>query len=211
MEGRIVKLIELLSRILCDTRCEQPADAAYLFAQTEDNQDSVLSAAGELLDKHLARKILILDTSARSGYPGFEHWQQKLNASGVADKYIQGVSLAGDCPLNTLIEAEAMADHARLNGYESLYIVAAPFHQLRAYMTGVTALMRRCPGLNLYSYVGNPLPWQENVVHSQGEHRGERRTLISSELERIEKYQGKGDLKSIDGVLEYLNNRAPQD
>ena len=207
MEPRIVKLIELLTRLLCDTHYKRTADAAYLFTQTQDNQDSVLSAASELLDKGLVRKILILKTAARCGYPGFEHWKQKLNDSGVSDNCIQGVSLDADLSLNTLVEAEAMADHARLNRYGTLYIVASPFHQLRAYMTGVTAVIRRYPELNLYSHVGNSLPWQENVAHSQGSHRGARLTFISSELERIEKYQKKGDLASIDSVMDHLNNR----
>ena len=207
MESCIVKLIELLTRLLCDTHYKLTADAAYLFTQTQDNQESVLSAASELLDKGLVRKILILNTTANSGYPGFEHWKQKLNDSGVSDECIQGISFDADLALNTLVEAEAMIDHARLKRYGTIYIVASPFHQLRAYMTSVTALMRRYPELNLYSYVGHSLPWQKNVAHSQGSTRGARLTFISTELQRIEKYQKKGDLASIDSVLDHLNNR----
>ena len=207
MESRSVMLIELITRLLCDTRYELTADAAYLFAQTQDNQESVLSAARELLDKGLVRRILILNTTAKNGYPGFEHWKQKLNDSGVSDECIQGVSFDADLALNTLVEAEAMIDHARLNRYGTIYIVASPFHQLRAYMTSVTALMRRYPELNLYSHVGHSLSWQKNVAHSQGSTRGARLTFISTELQRIEKYQKKGDLASIDSVLDHLNNR----
>jgi hypothetical protein len=207
MESRIVKLIELITRLLCDTHYELTADAAYLFAQTQDNQDSVLSAASELLDKGLVRRILILKTAAKSGYPGFEHWKQKLNDSGVSDECIQGVSIDADLALNTLVEAEAMIDHAKLKRYGTIYIVASPFHQLRAYMTSVTAVIRRYPELNLYSYVGNSLPWQKSVAHSQGSSRGTRLTFISTELERIEKYQKKGDLASVGSVLDHLNKR----
>lgn len=207
MDSHTSKLLELLTRLLCDTHCECTADAVYLFAQTQDNQDSVLSAAGGLLDQSLVHRVLILQTTARCGYPGYEYWREKLTASGIPDDCIQGVNLEAEIALNTLVEAEALIDHARLNGYENLYITASPFHQLRAYMTSVTAAMRKFPGLNLYSHAGNPLPWLESVAHSQGNCMGTRAALIHSELGRIEKYQEKGDLASVESVLEHLNNR----
>ena len=76
-------------------------------------------------------------------------------------------------------------------------------------MTCVTAAMRKFPGLNLYSRAGNPLPWLESVAHSQGNCMDTRAALIHSELERIEKYQEKGDLTSVERVLEHINNRGP--
>ena len=51
------------------------------------------------------------------------------------------------------------------------------------------------------------MPWNENVLHSQGVLKAKRRQLIQTELERITKYQNKGDLASTDSVLNYLNNR----
>ena len=74
-------------------------------------------------------------------------------------------------------------------------------------MTAVTVTLREYPELLIYSYPGEAMPWQEEVVHSQGTLKAKRRDLIQEELERIEKYQSKGDLASPEQVLSYLNKR----
>jgi hypothetical protein len=74
-------------------------------------------------------------------------------------------------------------------------------------MTAVTVALREYPDLQLYSYPGVALPWQAGVVHSQGQTRGTRSELIAGEFERIRKYHEKGDLASVEEVLDYLNKR----
>jgi len=74
-------------------------------------------------------------------------------------------------------------------------------------MTAVTVSIRAYPELLIYSYPGAAMPWQEEVVHSQGTLKARRRELIQNEMERIEKYQDKGDLASFEQVLNYLNRR----
>ncbi len=46
-----MKLLELTVRTLCGIRAWTVADAAYLYSQTKDNQESVLSAAAKLFRK----------------------------------------------------------------------------------------------------------------------------------------------------------------
>jgi len=96
---------------------------------------------------------------------------------------------------------------ARQHSYRSLFVVAPPFQQLRAFMTAVTVALREYPELLIYSYPGVAMSWQEEVIHSQGTLKAKRRDLIQEELERIEKYQSKGDLASPERVLSYLNKR----
>jgi len=43
--------IELIAKVLCDVKPPQPTRAAYLFAQTKDNQCSVLERGAELLTR----------------------------------------------------------------------------------------------------------------------------------------------------------------
>ena len=74
-------------------------------------------------------------------------------------------------------------------------------------MTAVTVALREYPELLIYSYPGIAMSWQEEVIHSQGTLKAKRRDLIKEELERIEKYQGKGDLTTPEQVLGYLNKR----
>lgn len=199
--------IELLTRILCDLRPKNPTNGAYLYCQTRGNQQSIFQAAQFLLNNSLTSKILILNTKPRSGYPGFTEWKQQLQQLGLFVEQIEGVKNNETSMLNTLIESEALIRFAKQHGYRSLFIVAPPFQQLRAFMTAVTVTLREYPELLIYSYPGEAMPWQEEVVHSQGTLKAKRRDLIQEELERIEKYQGKGDLALFKQVLSYLKKR----
>jgi hypothetical protein len=201
------KLLEITIRVMCDVRAENTIDAVYLYGQTQDNQSSVLSAACQMLKEKRIRKILIADSGPKSGYPGFTLWEKALREMGVPKTALSGVDLRQTTTLNTLIEANAMIQYAKRNQYESIYIVASPFHQLRAFMTSVTAAQNFYPEIKIYSHNGHPLPWRDHVVHSQGETSGRRRELIGGEFERIKKYQQKGDLAQDADVLNYLNQR----
>ena len=199
--------IELLTRSLCDLRPKNLTNGAYLYCQTRSNQRSIFQAAQFLLNNSLTSKILILNTKAKSGYPGFAEWKQQLRQLGLSVEQIEGVNNKETSMLNTLIESEALIRFAKQHGYRSLFVVAPPFHQLRAFMTAVTVALREYPELLIYSYPSVAMPWQEEVVHSQGILKAKRRDLIQEELERIEKYQGKGDLALFEQVLNYLNKR----
>ncbi len=199
--------IELITRILCDLRPKNPTNGAYLYCQTRGNQQSIFQAAQFLLNNSLTSKILILNTKPRSGYPGFTEWKQQLQQLGLFVEQIEGVKNNETSMLNTLIESEALIRFAKQHGYRSLFIVEPPFQQLRAFMTAVTVTLREYPELLIYSYPGEAMPWQEEVVHSQGTLKAKRRDLIQEELERIEKYQGKGDLALFKQVLSYLKKR----
>jgi hypothetical protein len=199
--------IELLTRVLCDLQPENPTNGAYLYCQTKSNQQSIFQAAHFLLNNTLTHRILILNTKAKKGYPGFVEWKKQLHQLGLSEEKIEGVLNKETLMLNTLIESEAIIRFARQHSYHSLFVVAPPFQQLRAFMTAVTVALREYPELLIYSYPGVAMPWQEEVIHSQGTLKAKRCDLIQEELERIEKYQSKGDLASPDQVLSYLNKR----
>jgi hypothetical protein len=67
--------IKLLTHILCDLRPKIPTNGAYLYCQTKDNQKSTFQAAQFLLDNSLTYRVLILNSKAKSGYPGFAKWK----------------------------------------------------------------------------------------------------------------------------------------
>ncbi|WP_299823578.1 YdcF family protein [uncultured Pontibacter sp.] len=201
-------LEELIIRSLCDTLPPAPADAVFLFGQTEDNQQSVFASAVYLLSNKLAKKVMFLDTEPLSGYPGFEGWQQELQKLGVKPEEIEPVPVAtGTTSLNTRIEAQNAIKHAKAIGYQHLIVIASPFQQPRAFMTAVTAVEEHYPKLKVYSYPGRNLSWCEEVVHSQGKVTGTRAELIAGEMERIHKYGNMGDLAKVEEVLDYLNRR----
>ena len=85
--------------------------------------------------------------------------------------------------------------------------MASPFHQLRAFMTMITAIDAINYEMSVYSQTGRPLPWGQEVVHSQGNLRAPRTELIHAELARIEKYQKQGDLTDFIRLKNHLDNR----
>lgn len=200
-------VFELLTRVLCDTRPEHPADAAYLFCTTSGNQVSLNQAARALIDPVITAKILILAAPALSGYSGETHCRNQLLDCGLAPDLIETVPLHETPSLNTLIESQALIAHAKENAFKTTIVVAPPFHQLRAFMTAVTVALRQYPALAIYSFPGTALSWTRETIHSQGLLKAPRRQLIEEEFARIRTYQQKGDLAGFREVLDYLDCR----
>jgi hypothetical protein len=201
-------LDELVTRILCDT---QPiggrADVVYLFGQTKDNEASVMAAAEVLW---ALNRVKYVSTSAEGrghGYPGFDVWKKKLIKRGIPGRRIVGISNSSQFPPSTDAEAVSLVRVARARGWKNVYISAPPIHQLRAFISTVSALSHAKTKLNIFNFVGLPQRYEDHIVHSQGIQKGSRSSLIRKELEKIEHYSEKGDLLSPEEVLAYLNKR----
>jgi hypothetical protein len=207
MTGRTRQQRELLLRILSDVRPPVPVEGAYLFAETESNQNSVFAAAQELFNHCLTEKVLISNCVPKSGYVGAAAHRQALIACGVPAGSIQEVPMEPTEILHTRVEAEGVVRFAKTEGYERLLVTSVPFHQERAFLAVVTAALASYPSLKIYSYPGAPQPWDEIVTHSQGQLRGTRAELIAEEQKRIEKYTAQGDLAPRERILEYLRTR----
>jgi hypothetical protein len=205
--GRILEDIELLLRILADVRPSGVVEGAYLFAQTEPNQESVFVAGRELVERGRVRKLLISDCSPKSGYVGVTAYRQAMIESGIPTHAIEEVPMEPTEILHTLIESQRVVRFAKARGYQQLILVSAPFHQERAFVTMVTVTLREYPALKLYSHPGVPQPWDEVVTHSQGKLRGTRAALIAEERKRIDQYTAQGDLLPRETILQYLRTR----
>lgn len=198
---------ELLLRILADVRPSGIVEGAYLFAQTEPNQQSVFVAGRELIERERVHKLLISDCTPKSGYIGVTACRQAMIASGIPGGVIEEVPMEPTEVLHTLIESQKVVRFAKAQGYRRLIVVSSPFHQERAFMTMVTAALREYPSLKLYSVPGAPQPWDEVVTHSQGTLHGTRAELIAEEQKRIDRYTAQGDLLCRETILEYLRTR----
>jgi hypothetical protein len=203
----VLEPTELLLRILADVRPGGVVEGAYLFAETEPNQQSVFVAGRELIETNRTSTLLISDCAPKSGYIGAPAYRQAMIASGIPAGAIEEVPMEPTAILHTQIEAQKVVRFARAQGYSRLIVVSAPFHQERAFMAMVTAVLREYPSLKLYSHPGAPQPWDEVVTHSQGTLRGTRAELIAEERKRIEKYIAQGDLLPRGSILAYLRTR----
>lgn len=200
-------LDELVTRVLCDTAPDGSVDTAYLFGETKDNQESVLKAGALLYLTGPAEKIAICGLAEGSGYPGVLSWREKLISLAVPEEDILEVPPAPDFPPSTHAEALGLARFAKLHKWKSIYVIAPPLHQLRAFVTTVTEALKEYPEFLIYSFPGVPQNWEEHIVHSQGIQKGTRSELLAEELKKIEKYYKKGDLLSAEEILKYLNWR----
>ena len=203
----MLEATELLLRILADIRPSGVVEGAYLFAQTEPNQESVFTVGRELIERGRVGKLLISDCAPKSGYLGAVACRRAMIESGIATGTIEEVPMEPTEILHTLIESQKVVRFARAQGYQRLIVVSAPFHQERAFMTMVTVALREYPSLKLYSVPGAPQRWDEVVTHSQGKLRGTRAELIAQEHKRIEQYAAQGDLLPRETILEYLRTR----
>ncbi|HEY4498876.1 MAG TPA: hypothetical protein VJH94_02310, partial [Candidatus Paceibacterota bacterium] len=106
---------------------------AYLFSETKDNEDSVMTQGIHMLSDNSAQILCIINdvTGTNSGYPGATVWRKKLLRQGALLSEIAIIPCREQ--LNTYTESFAVATHAKENGWKNLTIVAPPFHQLRAF------------------------------------------------------------------------------
>jgi len=203
----VLEATELLLRILADVRPSEAVEGAYLFAQTEPNQQSVFVAGRALIEEGHARKLLISDCPPKSGYLGVAAYRQAMIESGIPAETIVEVPMEPTAILHTKIESQKVVQFAKTQGYRRLLVVSSPFHQERAFMAMVTAALREYPSLKLYSVPGAPQPWDEVVVHSQGKLCGTRAELIAEEQKRLDHYTAQGDLVPRTQILQYLRKR----
>jgi len=198
-------LLALTIRVFNDV-LPNNADVHFLYSQTPDNEQSVIEAALNAKRFRYTNTWLIMKTKAMSGYEGFEVFRKSLVNAGIPNNCIEG-AISEDDILHTLIESMAAISFCKAKGYQSLLISAAPFQQVRAFMTAVTAALRIYPTLKIYSLAGKAYDWNEEVIHSQGKTVGSRADLIYGEIDRIGIYGDKGDLLKVPDVLAYLDRR----
>jgi hypothetical protein len=200
-------LAELFLRALSDPLPSEGLEALFLFGQTVDNQAAAFDTAERLYRTTPGLRLLMLDGGPRSGYPGFAPWQAALTARGIAPDHIHPLPPADTPLLHTRIEALALMDHLQRLPYRRVGVTAAPFHQVRAFMTAISVALEANLAVRLYSCPGSPQDLAAPASHSQGRPNEKRRDLIAQELQRIEIYQEKGDLAATGAVLAYLEER----
>lgn len=199
-------LFELCVRVLFDPKPRSSVGVVYLFANTRDNQESVIDTAVQLWKQREVKKIWVCDGTTDHGYPGFGDWHDELAKQGINTSHIEPVLVPGD--LNTLSEARHLVNKARLENTENIFITSTPFHQLRSFITCASVVIKSRSGLKIYNKTGTPLDWLKVVAHSQGSLIGSRSELIRTEYERIMKYYRQGDLLHPAEILKYLDERG---
>jgi len=181
-----------------------PIPPAYLFSETKDNERSVFQAGKNLLRKGVVERLLVVrdEKADDSGYPGAANWISGLKELGIDSWFIDTICCKES--LNTYTESLALVRFATAKHWKCLVVIAPPFHQLRAFVSVVSAVRKIDAKIRVFNQVGDWLPWNKTVFHSQGILRRTRLELIAEEMRLIKRYTRKGDLLSADEVLKYL-------
>lgn len=180
------------------------ANAAYLFTETPDNQESVLRKGAELFHTWRVSHLLLIDNlgGSKPGYPGAPPWQKRLRELNVPDNKVILIPFH-EPVLHTLSEAFAMVQFAKERGWKKLIISFPSFHGTRCFLSAVTAIHHIYPELRVYCQVGITQPWNEPALHSQKAVHGLRKDLIVHELRRTMRYQRKSKFLRLitDGLM----------
>ncbi len=198
--------VALHTRVLCDSPSPGRLDAAYLFGQSPDNAASVIDRGVEILERGEAAALWICGAAAGAGYAGASSWLAEIDRRGFGPR-TEVVPFDPQTPLHTRSEAEALVDHALARGAARLAVVAAPFHQVRAFATTAGAIARRGAFVRIWSRPGMPLSWLAPARHSQGESAARRSEWIAQELARLMRYGASGDLMPAEQLLNWLDRR----
>lgn len=202
--SEIIKLWNIIKNDQSDGTDER---AVYLFANTSDNEEMVTSFAKDLRRANQVDNVLISDAKTCAGYPGFKRWEFLLKSEFNEGAIVKVPFLTND-HINTLSESESLVEFISKNPhFTSLCMAAAPFHQLRAFMTLVSVSLRNDLQLNLVNRTGAEQNWNQKVYHSQGVLYDSRINMVSHELERIKRYQNKGDILPTKLIIDYALSR----
>jgi uncharacterized SAM-binding protein YcdF (DUF218 family) len=129
----------------------------------------------------------------RTADDAVETWDVGLDAEYMRERALRaGVPataiLTEDASLHTLENAQFSVSMLAERGVRSVILVAAPFHQLRAWLT----FAKVCGGqdIEVLSYAADAKVWRSWTWFLSAENR----RLVRSEAPRIRAYQARGDL-----------------
>ena len=174
----------------------------YLFIEHENNEESSFKAAIELIDKNAAAEIFFVHHGKWAGSPGYGHWQEKLGKFTGPGR-IRPIKMDDIFGVNTLSESIALVRFAYEEKRKSFYLVAPPFHMLRAFMTAASVAIRHGSEINFFAYPGALQDLNQAVRHSQGKGPFPRWKWFELELETISNHSEKNNIPLPSGIIKY--------
>ena len=143
----------------------------------------------------------------RVEFGGSQMWRELFARFGVPEKHI----LATDTAVHTGMEADEFVRIAKEQGWNSIAIVALPFHQLRCFLTMVTAMKKAQHYVGVYNLSVHGLVWHASaprVVLGGSFEEGTNMNRILGEYDRIARYTKEGKCATLAEALAYLAKRG---
>jgi hypothetical protein len=206
-----VELFQLVTRILCDTRPEVPADAICIFVESAENETVVIESAERLWKSGIASNI------ALSEYPGcdngglkcsgYKMLVRRLISRGVSARAIHVFPLSSDLPACTDAEARGLTYYSESRGWKNLVLTTPPMHQFRGMVSLVSAIVKASADIWAWSVPADARDYSAEVMFSQSAPRDKRVNLLASEIAKVILYFRNGDHLSASDVLSYFSSR----
>ena len=105
------------------------------------------------------------------------------------------------------MEALELVKLAKEERWQNIYVTAAPFHQLRAFVTVVSVALTEYPCLKIFSVPGCVLTWSEKISLFQGKIISPRNFLSRADFVRLSVGISSEELRPISEIIKYLDSR----
>lgn len=190
----------------------KPVDTLFFHGRSYRDDDGLFEIAGNMYQKKSIGTVTIANNEGErygseipfESNPGKTEYRKRLLGQGVL---AQDIVCPSRGAYNTIEESRTFIELAKLRGWRDAVILTQPHQALRA-MLGTINVMKT-EGYQMYVAVVVPrrTDWGKVVRGSQGIESKSRAEHIKDELDRIRRYQEKGDLSSFSELYEYLRIR----
>ena len=156
--------------------------------------------AKDLQNKNIQTIYIIKNKTKMSGVDTYDTISEKYKEYNITTKFIPYTQST----INTKVESNVVIQWAIDNKIDELVIVAPPFHIIRALMTIISSSIELHSNIHIRSFIPSTFNLNETYITHQGLTCASINELILMEVERIEKYMEKGDIKAIEQIYNYL-------
>lgn len=211
-------VFRLTALVANDWAPDNALSVAFLHGNTPDNELSIQRAGWTLLKERKVDSLVLVGGDEPYRPPGKPHrpiafsggraWKEWFIQQGVHSRQI--IFLPQPELSHTATESKAFALYAREQGLTDAYLVAAPFHLLRCFVSTVSQCLAHYPKLRIWCRPGARQRWFEGGVTSQGHLGGTRiHDFMEMEWARLTKvYRNEFDLLPPQRIFEYLKWRG---
>ncbi|EKD94507.1 MAG: hypothetical protein ACD_26C00034G0042 [uncultured bacterium] len=209
-------LVKASMMVLSDYPSE-PVDTIFLFSRSPEDSIAVVELASDLILGGIAKFILLADQDGEKwkriikyeANPGKNYYIKQLIKNGVSsDKIILCSHQVKDqIGFNTREESDSFLLMSAKKNYKTAVLVTQPHQILRATLGTLKTNIDKKYNMKFWCATPQSIDWYEKAGGSQGLEVKPRIDHIQDEVERVIKYQQKGDLATFQEFFDFIKNR----
>src|SRR3989344_4076216 len=194
-------------------------DAVFFHGRSffDAGKRDIFQVAVDYISQGRAQYILLADsegervgeTIPQVAYPGKSLWTDRLVKMGMdRERIIYSPHLVPrEHGFNTTTEAHAFLNTCIERGFKTGVVLTQPHQIVRAMLGAVKRIQEQELPVDLWTEAPRSVDWNKKVKGSQGMELKPRIYHIQDEIDRVFRYQAKGDIASFDELFDYLATR----